>query len=199
VRACAAALLLALACACEPVVFHFDADAGGDAGEMHHDAGQPCGGCGESGSLVCDVDAGSCVECLSDAQCFAPYGACDPKEHRCFQCVTSLDCGTGQACEPMTHHCGKTCTSVIECVVAGADHCSAGGICGACDDVNDCDMGLKCETASGRCVECAVNMDCPGDRPICDRSRGKCVECEHSSDCTDRKVCDPATGSCVAP
>jgi Cys-rich repeat protein len=193
----AAGVIALVLCACQPVDWYFDKDGGEHDGG--HDAGLPCGGCGGLSSLVCDEDAGACVECLTDAQCFAPYGACDPKEHRCFQCVTSLDCGSGQACEPTTHHCGKTCTSVIDCPLLSADHCSMGGICGTCDDLNDCSMGLQCDTATARCQECAKDSDCPGDRPFCDRSRGKCVECIASSDCGDRTLCDPRTESCVSP
>jgi hypothetical protein len=183
------------AAACAPVDFRFGVD-GGEPDAGPHDAGVPCGGCGGLTTLQCDLDAGMCVECLSSMHCFAPYGACDPVTHRCVECVTSLDCGTG-SCEPETHHCGKSCTSIAECFLSGADHCSQGHICGSCDDQNDCSTGLQCDVANGQCVECASAADCPPEHPICDRTRGKCVQCTTSVDCLDGEVCDPMEGRCV--
>jgi hypothetical protein len=189
------AVLALLLCACAPVDFRFgDAGEHEDAGEQ--DAGLPCGGCGGVHSLHCEADAGVCVECLSSANCFAPYGACDARTHRCVECVTSADCGTG-ACEVVTNHCGKSCTSIAECFLSSAPTCADGHICGVCDDENDCNNGLHCEKASGQCVECTMASDCPGDRPLCDRSHGTCVECEANADCALGRLCDPETWRCV--
>ncbi len=71
-------------------------DAGRDAGV---DAGIPCvAGCGDAGQ-VCDTFSGSCVQCLTNAQCACPAALCDRQTRTC---VTNLpDAGTqpiGDSC-----------------------------------------------------------------------------------------------------
>jgi Cys-rich repeat protein len=195
-----AAAIAGLLVACAPVDFYFGNPDGGDHdGGPEMDAGAACGGCGDVIGLHCDVDAGACVQCLTNAHCTAPYDICDPTTHRCVECLVSADCGGGRACEPTTHHCGAKCTSVSECAAFPAtNHCSQGGICGTCDDDGDCGTNMHCDTASGQCSECNDNSHCAQPTPICDRSREICVQCLTGADCPGKHLCDPATQQCVS-
>jgi Cys-rich repeat protein len=70
------------------------------------------------------------------------------------------------------------------------DQCPSGYLCGAeqqchagCTITNACG-GLRpiCDTATGACVACRANTDCPAVAPLCDPT-GLCVQCESASDC----------------
>jgi hypothetical protein len=72
---------------------------------------------------------------------------------------------------------------------------------GACQTRADCTSGGRpiCNTAVGRCVECALDTDCDSDE-VCDSVSGECTQaCRMETDCTsgDRPHCDVPRRACV--
>ena len=51
--------------------------------------------------------------------------------------------------------------------------------------------GLRCDTGTGRCVECVTEGDCAG-KPYghCDVRRHVCIACRTASDCGEHQRCD---------
>ena len=125
------------------------------------------------GKLVCDAANGTCVECVTDAEC-GSGAACIAQTCRAVvACTSDLDCkAMGQLCDPGLRRC-------VECV---NDAGCPGGICkqGLCAPIV-CTAGQKaCDgpDAIGTCsadgtkldpAPCAAGTTCggpPGD-PIC--------------------------------
>jgi hypothetical protein len=194
VRGAGAALLGALAlAACGNQQWAFDADAGstGAAGACSRDS--DC----RLSTLHCDTVSGACVACIDDSQCTDPnLRICDSALNSCVQCGVDGDCAIGQECEPTTHHCVSSCADGGSCP-ASAPHCT-GGYCLGCTTNGDCATsaaGNVCDTATGQCVACTSDAQCPSQLRRCDRTTDTCVACLTSADCHDN-FCDPTTHTC---
>lgn len=57
--------------------------------------------------------------------------------------------------------------------------------------------GLRCEVASGSCVECLADTDCSGARARCEPVSHTCVACLNRPDCGKRQGCDTVTNRCL--
>lgn len=55
-----------------------------------------------------------------------------------------------------------------------------------CLSSRNCAGGLTCDVASGRCVPCKGDVDCPQERPYC--TAEGCVECRSTQNCGDENV-----------
>jgi hypothetical protein len=89
-----------------------------------------------------------------------------------------------------------TCTSNDVCP-ASAPFCVSGACVAACSGDATCtDPGLPICAASGACVACVEDEDCPAGSPVC-TAENTCVGCSGDAECPDG-VCVEATGACVA-
>src|SRR5439155_20571089 len=84
-------------------------------------------------------------------------------------------------------------------------------------DASQCTArGLRCDSGTGRCIQCASNAECSGAMPICGSdglcrgcaadgecaplhcaSTGRCVPCASDANCAaPTPACDPTTNTC---
>jgi hypothetical protein len=181
----------------------------------------------------------ACTGCLAQGGCGSGQH-CNPDSAECTQdkapcetCLTDGDCGPGLRCYSGSQ--GKQC--VPECVDGG---CPANTSCTAIGDGvhacvwsfgGTCCFGAGCPTdacgtcsaaapfcsASGACVQCLTDSDCPGPfaptcsadgtcqpgeqctadpgKPHYNAGTGTCCECLNSAHCGG-KPCDPSTCAC---
>ena len=110
---------------------------------------------------VCEVDTGTCVQCLADPDC--PSGKfCHTGMDMCVTCVVDEHCDFG-VCDAENHIC-------VECMADG-----------------DCDSG-HCDADKGICIECGSAEDCVDDNPC---SKTACVAGECTSmEAEDGIACD---------
>jgi len=178
------------------------------------DAGTPDGGAGcidDTGCTLastprCLVTSGTCVACLVNTDCGG--ARCNPATNICetAECTRTSDC----ADVPERPFCSAA-GACVQCRVD--DDCptlegmpracdaalSAACVEDPCSEDADCvgEAGPSCDAASGRCVVCANDDDCPSGR--CLVSADRCVECLENPDCDTSlgESCDLATNTCV--
>ncbi|MDB5216531.1 MAG: putative lipoprotein, partial [Myxococcaceae bacterium] len=130
--------------------------------------------------LLCDEGLG-CVECRHDDDC--PAAATHCLEGTCVGCrpaTTVADAGMSDCPAP-----SSTCWSTD-------DECHA-----PCSDTRPCPSGSACDNASGACVGCTTDADCPSG--VCSAARRTCVDCVSDATCTASKPrCRILTGACEA-
>lgn len=91
----------------------------------------------------CDTGSETCVECLTDLDCFKD----DPFDRpRCEPAIPRSEGGDGR---PFCHHI----TDHPSCTLPGSDLLCKPG---------------QCHPDAGVCVECLEDGDCPSNRPKCD-------------------------------
>lgn len=146
-------------------------------------------------SGVCD-DLGLCAK---DSEC--PVGKiCSDVTHTCANgCVEDGQCQNGMVCA--AGRCVPPCTGDGDCTAPAT--CAAGGKCkvpGACEAATDCPApATYCSRETGGCVPgCQIDADCKNAGQRCDG--GACIDkgCLHNFECAFGKVCDQASGQCVA-
>ncbi|MCC6527941.1 MAG: hypothetical protein IT373_35170, partial [Polyangiaceae bacterium] len=109
---------------------------------------------------VCD-GAGTCVECVDNAQCAAPNDLCDTNAHVCVPPIcqngtldageTDIDCG-GPTCGACANT--KFCNDATDCLSAYCDTSAGGGqggsgaagVCTACANDGQCLAAEWCNT-----------------------------------------------------
>lgn len=174
-----AALLVLYGCDTVTVVFPAE-DAG--APPMCGTS-KPC-----AAPLVCDV-SGACVECTTDGNCSGANPACDPVAKRCVPCRGSVGCVAPYVCSPSAPFCVLPCISGSSGTCPGfIENCGA-GVCAACNEDDDCALGMFCEVPHARCVACLSDANCGGATPRCHQGTGVCEACLTNADC-------PAGGAC---
>ena len=151
-------------------------------------------GSGCAGNLVCTSttqEIGSCVGCLTDANCGdAKSGiVCDVSTR---QCKVGCRGAEGNACSG-----NLVCTSVDDKI----------GKCAACTkdaDCGDAKSGLFCDTTTLSCqVGCHSGGNGCSGKLVCsttDGTAGKCTGCGNDTDCGAKDsgiVCNLATTTCV--
>jgi Cys-rich repeat protein len=132
--------------------------------------------CVDAGASLCNVDAGTCVQCLSNADCSGSTPHC--LAGKCVSCTTDADCSSGMVCNMHIPRCATQCTS-------GGAQCN----------------GRPCATDYGYCVECLQNLDCTNaSLPYCYEppAIGLCVQCLTNADCKGNQFCGP-TQRCASP
>ncbi len=169
--------------------------------------------CTDKTKPFCYPSSGVCVECLTDATCKAgsfwgnkcvkgTYGTAS------CRCTANSHCAgnkNGATCNTTARRC--TCKSATECKKAPYTRCYLGSSYATylhcqkpCTTNSGCGWGLKCDKASGMCLQCKVDKDCTGSvNKFCHQAMGKCVACRNSKDCTSsaRPTCDTGSGRCV--
>lgn len=111
--------------------------------------------CPIAGRTHCDKPSGSCVECLSDADCsgadICRSFVCQGSEPNGAPCQSGGDC-LGRSCQPKTYapdgYCTQSCASDLDC--SGGGHCGRLGECLAdCTTSADCRPGYGCLDGDG--------------------------------------------------
>ena len=111
----------------------------------------------------CRNDA--CVEwCDSSRNCPIARRVCDPKSHRCVQCLRDQHCPVRNLrCDPVSHKC-------VRCY--SDSHCQTGYVC-----------------ANGSCAPgCKSDLDCGSGALCVNRRCIAAVRCGKDSDCTDQRT-----------
>jgi hypothetical protein len=169
--------------------------------DVHCAVDDGCGGtCGCPSGKACDAESGLCID----------SGACDGKVcgtwdgEACGVCPDGLLCNAdGQCvteCNDLCSDVGWECDEAIchddcgdcpeneECVnhiCVCKPSCEAGSCSDGCGGTCDCEKGTKCDTASGKCVDCTEEDTC-GDMECgqvcgysCGDNEGECGENEN--------------------
>lgn len=169
-----------------------------------NEAPQPSGSTLGSSSGQCDAVSscsapspyclsGTCVECLTDAECGARLCGGD---HRCVECDVDGDCaGAKPYCA--RHHC-VACLTLEDCDDVNKACFPADGKCEPrCSGDEECGTARPfCSAALQVCVQCIAGGDCAADKPFCDL--GKCVKCQGDDDCSEATpICEAQKKECV--
>lgn len=130
--------------------------------------------CADAAAPLCNVEAGACVNCLSNADCSGSTPHC--LRGGCVSCTGDADCSPGMVCNTHIPRCATSCMITAQC--------SAG-------------KQLQCATDYGYCVECLGDYDCQSQNiglPFCYEppAVGLCVECRTSTDCKVGQICGPS-------
>ncbi|MBI4703017.1 MAG: hypothetical protein HY744_18020 [Deltaproteobacteria bacterium] len=168
-----------------------------------------CKGAGDA--KFCDGE-GNCVECNDGKQCDAQI--CDKNKCVPASCAdkvqngeeSDVDCG-GSDCAPCDND--KKCNEAIDCdsgfcdTGGGGSGGSAGGICTACVEHDDCAESKDTYCEAGECVaQKAKGEACDGavkclsgncvDEVCCDKAcAGSCDVCSKKLGASDNGVCTP--------
>lgn len=185
--------------------------------------------CPHESAPVCDSTIGVCVRCTENNQC--PAGSlcenhgCSPSTAACtvdldctipdlprcdttvqggvcVACLSSGDCTTeGDSCVGnVCLHATTGCIWDGDCRQnAHGAHCSASGECVACNNNDDCPLGSACQ-ADHTCTSstaCVADASCPPDKPHCRPTDHFCAECATNSQCASGRTC--RNGNCLPP
>lgn len=157
---------------------------------------------GDSGTA--DGDSGP-PPCTHDREC-PPDKVCEISTGQCVDgqaCQASYNCPSGQYCEPTGGVCKtrselcEPCTTDEQCPDPGmGDLCieyADGKFCGQHCDPAQCPPGYVCDQSAG--------SGSPASHGQCRSNTGECGStfvCHEDGDCAANKVCNQATGKCVA-
>jgi hypothetical protein len=177
-------------------------------GQANAPAGDPCQ---SGGGQVCDGN-GTCVECVTNAQCTPPE-VCDTDVNECVSmaCLnmmqdpgeTDVDCG-GMDCGPCM--IGEMCLVGTDCTTG---YCDGTMVCAACTAPGNCAANQWCNTATGNCEDdntmngttCTVNEQCPNNvcastsegMLCCDMACSGCRSCASNDNGGTDGVCGNVT------
>jgi Cys-rich repeat protein len=149
------------------------------------------------------TDTGT-TACTSDSDCASTPQTprCQGFSGQCVQCLTAIDCPSGQVCGPFATCVADTdpaCASDAECRGTPATPlCSPfTRTCVECLSVADCGAGEIC--ADNVCADdpttCATSAECQAPTPAC--VDGLCRPCAQDTDCTGGLVCKTVNNTCV--
>jgi hypothetical protein len=163
--------------------------------------------------MLCEIDAGACVDCFTPQDCAYSRPGCFHLTNTCGNCIDASDCPAGLSCNTRIRKC--TCSDSSQCggdapvciepvVAAGSD----GGSCG-CLMSADCTAyhGDVCvrtqQNPAGICIPSCVDggTDCSlnaSPNQFCNLDSGVCGPCTSSDQCLDNDagpVC-LRTGAC---
>jgi hypothetical protein len=149
---------------------------------------EPCGVDADCGAGICDANV--CVQCTktkADA-CVGDTPVCDTTKGSCVGCVSAADCAspTAPICDPTSQLCVKCASDAGQPGAAcpsSAPLCLPTGACSKCSSEADCASGNHpgpiCNHLSGACgVKCSEDADCPGqwcDNPTASPDSGTCM------------------------
>lgn len=173
---------------------------------------EACNGPCPSGS-ICNADSNTCVPtsgvCQSDADCTSGTNrTCHVGLGTCVGCLTDANCASGQ-CNTTTFTClPSECRTNEDCTsMSGTPFCSADGNCVECRASVDCQpkdgVHQICDAGTHQCVvnPCMTDQDCrtdPSGGTYCDVNSGGCVACLSDAHCSGSKShCLPETRLCA--
>ncbi len=131
--------------------------------------------------------AGTCVACVTDAQCSGATPACDQTTNTCVQCTNT----NATACAGATPLCD---TGSSTCVPCNGDLGS--GATEPCGTVGNPFCFLT-GTGEGTCGMCTMDSQCVGHPSgnTCNTTTGTCYQACHSdADCSSTDWCNAPTG-----
>ena len=168
--------------------------------------------CADPSTPYCDVSPGSCVECLSNANCSGIVNRTNCLSNN----TCSNQCDSSQpftSCLDSNMVCDLTGRCVLKCVnstgcSAPNSQCLEGGVCGpVCNSTKRCynESVYSCNPNNSSCVlKCSSDSNCTSPAPVCVSGPlgNYCNdECNvTTNDCADNvtTVCTPYNLSCVA-
>lgn len=145
------------------------------------------------------TECGGRGQCPEGLRCNRDLMVCEED----LGCARNSDCLTGEICNVGTGGCEPGCTEETEADVCSArTHC-AEGRCVECETDDECNLGLACNVAAGRCVgaeTCFTDRDCAKGL-VCNRNTRSCTEppdpCFHDGQCRLDEYCDLRRGACA--
>ncbi|MBI5549628.1 MAG: hypothetical protein HY901_37555, partial [Deltaproteobacteria bacterium] len=135
--------------------------------------------------------AGACVECDGDADCPEERSHCSG-EKTCVSCAADEHCASGERCDAGTCvRVPIACSADEECTDPAEPRClvtAEAGTCVQCLEASDCGERQGCD--GGRCQPlppCAIDEDCAEDPAgsKCEPATGRCGQCAQDLDCSD--------------
>ncbi len=198
-----------------------DADCDADNPRCDPASGK-CGACRTDAHCAASPDGAHCdggqCTCRDDKDC---SGSSYPWGSRCITdlMIASKRCGCKNPGDCAGNPNGPTCfTGMSKCSCAKAADCTVSpyencwnAYPGAeykycqksCTSDADCGgtVSPRCNTTSGKCVECTEASQCAGNvwAKLCNTGSNKCVECVTAKDCTAQSlgaICIPTSGLC---
>ena len=174
--------------------------ANGDGPCTMANAGTVCrsGGCAAAGVCTAQTD------CTADADCNVATQYCDTAVHTCAPKLPN-----GAPLPAVAGHAPSldgTCSDTSAKIVCKSGVCDAAdNACGHAIGKGPCDAGdgaVVCRSmicavtgpSQGTCVECLVDTQCQGSKPVCDASKDACVQCTSAGGA----ACVGATPVCTA-
>jgi hypothetical protein len=154
---------------------------------------------------------GTCVQCLSKADCTDPNNPVCNGSNQCTTCSGDADCSNfpdSPICDGSSHHC-RACSQIVsgdcQSLSLNTPVCNIDGSCSACGSTADCeaiDTTTPFCSGSGACLSCSGNdTRCDqATRPICE-GNGSCGKCANTGECSVRSPNTPVChldGSCQA-
>lgn len=159
------------AAVCTQCRFDYHCKAGtycrnGDCVPCTHDrhCGPSCKSCGLAYEVAIDGDQVTSIK-TDKPFCLTPSG--DVQASTCVRCLTDAQCGEGGVCNPSTHECenkcqvtcepGKLCDGgkCVECLTSSqcpCGQCQDGTCTTNCVDTTDCSSNQCCQKSTGQCV-----------------------------------------------
>ena len=141
----------------------------------------------------------SCVGCVSSIislldNCirFAATPLCNTATGACVQCLSDSDCSSTAAVECSTTNTCVPCTHSSQCstrfpLTPFCKDPGASGTCVQCITDTDCPTTTlaKCSATTNTCVSCTENDHCTRftATPLCNTATGICVECLANENC----------------
>ena len=176
-------------------------------------------GCGDvTGDLIVRDPNAALAGCTLDAACGAEAPRCELESGTCVECLEAADCLEGELCALPANVCVPSCQSGGSCSDLTPVCDLETGLCRACAADADCSGSTPLCQASGACVACRASSDCAGnddggedddgedddedeedDASFCDAA-GRCVECLNDGHCDDvAESCSTFLGECAEP
>jgi hypothetical protein len=173
---------------------------------------------GGSCEMTCMMDMGiniatpADLKCASSASCANATPICAGSCRQCSSSTDDTECQVHNAATPRCDSSSGACvacrvdTVQSDCMIATAPICGTNNTCRACQAGDDSACATrssnatpKCDTGSGKCVQCILNSDCSGTTPICGADRA-CHPCKAHSECPgfgNWPEGDASSGICV--
>ena len=148
---------------------------------------------------TCKMSDGSCVECVVDLDCM------DATKPICSTSNVCTKCGEADPGACMRNHSMQPiCLPSGACVACGVDSdcmtppllfCGANNACVSCGSApagaTACSARFPaqpvCNSASGSCVTCLDNSNCPSTKPVCSGAPAyTCGPCAKDADCSGK-------------
>lgn len=141
--------------------------------------------------ILTDVPEDAMRPCMRPADCAAPFGVCELGAHRCVQCLSAAQCGSGQVC--VANRCQPSASCMTSRTCSGLVCDTARMVCVECLGDVDCPMGQVCRAQSCAAppTRCTSSRQCSMFDQVCHIARGICVECETDVDCPMGSLCSP--------
>jgi len=143
----------------------------------------------------CTIDHIPHIYCNVDADCDQdPYRTCDQTHHTCYDADGGIPNGDMPELAGPDMFCNTSAECSDEAPICNLQRCRA------CTDTNDDQQCMahnpktpRCNTPTGRCVECLASTDCGNPTPVCNTTAMTCRKCAAHSECSSGVCKDDGT------